>query len=68
MAVKPRIDTWSRCPSPDEKLTPGTFFSASCKELACWSRMTCAGTTLTVCGMSRRGASILVALDESGGL
>ncbi|MCY1235974.1 hypothetical protein D9M72_486080 [compost metagenome] len=68
IAVKPRIETWSRWPSPCENDTPGTFFSASCIDVACWSRITSAVTTLTVCGTSRSGASVLVALTALGGL
>ncbi|MCY1300186.1 hypothetical protein D9M70_497450 [compost metagenome] len=62
MALKPRMVTWSRWPSPLDRPTPGTFFSTSSMDWAPWSLITLSGTTLTVCGISRSGASIFSAL------
>ncbi|MNT09704.1 hypothetical protein D3C72_1445010 [compost metagenome] len=62
IAEKPRMVTWSRCPSPCDMPIPGTARSTSCMDCAAWSRIKVCGTTFTVCGISRKGASILVAL------
>ncbi|MNT33481.1 hypothetical protein D3C72_1694110 [compost metagenome] len=64
MAVKPRMNIWSRWPSPVDRPTPGMFFMMSWIDMAFWSRMTAAGTTLIVCGTSRSAISVLVPLAE----
>ena len=65
-AEKPRMETWSRWPSPEDSPTPGTLRTTSWTDNARWAWMSSPEMTSMLCGMSSRGASILVALRLSG--
>ncbi|MNT89884.1 hypothetical protein D3C72_2306910 [compost metagenome] len=68
LSPKPRVITESWVvPSVLPWVMPLTFASASSRLRGAWSRMTCAGTTLTVWGISWSGVEARITELMGGG-